>query len=72
MYETMLDISKKVEIVYEILQKETEEKERLQIQLKATEEAMEELKQNKHDLQTQKDDLRMDLHEEKKEKQSLL
>ena len=41
MYETMLDISKKVEILYETLQKEIEEKERLQLQLQATKEAME-------------------------------
>ena len=47
MYETMLKISKRVEIMYETLQKETEEKERLQIQLWATEEALEELKHNK-------------------------
>ena len=31
MYETMLKISKRVEIMYEALQKETEEKERLQL-----------------------------------------
>ncbi len=31
MYETMLKISQRVEIMYETLQKETEEKERLQL-----------------------------------------
>lgn len=46
MYETMLRISKKVEIMYEALQKETEEKEQLQLQLRAMEEALKELKHN--------------------------
>lgn len=50
MCKTMLEISKKVEIAYETLHKQTEEKEWLQLQLKATEEAMEELKQNEHNL----------------------
>ena len=36
MYETMLKISQTVEIMYETLHKETEEKERLQLQLQAT------------------------------------
>lgn len=72
MYETMLDISKKVEIVYETLQKETEEKDRLHLQLQATEEAMEELKKNKHNLQTENDELKMHLHEKKEEKQIFL
>ena len=68
MYETMLDISKKVEIMYENLQKETGEKEWLQLQLKATEEAMKELKQDRHNLQRENDELKMRLHEEKEEK----
>ena len=46
MYETMLKISQKVEIMYEALKKDTEEKQRVQIQLWATEEALEELKDN--------------------------
>lgn len=33
MYEIMLKISKRVEIMYEAIQKETKEKERLQLQL---------------------------------------
>ena len=41
MYETMLKISKIVEIMYETLQKETKEKERLQHELQATEDALE-------------------------------
>ena len=44
----------------------------MQLQLQATEEAMEELKKNKHNLQTENDELKMHLHEEKEEKQSLL
>ena len=40
-YKTMLNISKRVEIMYETLQKEIEEKEWLQLQLRATEEALE-------------------------------
>ena len=71
-YETMLKISKRVEIMYETLQKETEEKELLQLQLQATEEALEELKHNKHNLQIVNVELKMRLHEEKEEKQSLL
>ena len=67
MYETMLKISKRVEIMYETLQKETEEKERLQLQLQATEEALEELKHNNQSLQTDNDELKMCLHEEKEE-----
>ncbi len=46
MYETMLRVSKKVEIMHEALQKETEEKQRLKFQLRATKEALEELKHN--------------------------
>ncbi len=46
MYKTLLRVSKKVEIMYEDLQKEREEKKRLQLQLQATEEALEELKHN--------------------------
>ena len=38
-YETMLKFSQRVQIVYETLQKETEEKERLQLMLQATEKA---------------------------------
>ena len=72
MCKTILDISKKVEIVYENLQKETKEKELLQLHLQATEEAMEELKKNKNNLQTENDELKMHLHEEKGEKQSFL
>jgi len=44
MYDTMLKISKRVEIMYGILQKEIEEKEQLQLQMQATKEATEELK----------------------------
>ena len=58
--------------MYEALQKGTEEKERLQLQLQATEEAMKEMKQKKHNLQTNNVELKMLLHEEKEEKQSLL
>lgn len=72
MYKTMVKISNRVEIVYETLHKEIEEKERLQLQLQATEKAMKELKQNKHNLQTENNELKMRLHEEKEEKQSLL
>lgn len=46
MYEAMVKISKRVEIMYETIQKETEEKEWLQLQLQATEETLEELKHN--------------------------
>ena len=72
MYDTMLKISKRVEIMYEALQKEIEEKERLQLQLRATEETLEELKHNNQNLQTDNTDLNMHLHEEKEEKHSLL
>ena len=72
MYETMLKISKRVEIMYEALQKETEENEWLQLQLQATEEALEELKHNNQNLQIEKIELNMLLHEEKEEKHSLL
>ena len=71
-YETMLKISQRVEIMYEALQKETEEKERLQLQLRTTKEALEELKHNNQSLQTDNAELKMLLHEEKEEKQSLL
>ena len=71
-YETMLKISKRVEIMRETLQKETEEKEWLQLQLQATEEALEELKHNKHSLQTKNVELKMHLQEDKEEKHSLL
>ena len=40
MYETMLRMSQKVEIMYEALQKETDKKERMQLQLLATKEAL--------------------------------
>ena len=56
--------------MYETLQKETEENERLQLQLQATEEALEELKHNNQNLQTENIELKMLLHEEKEEKQS--
>ena len=72
MYETMLNISKRVEIIYETLQKETEEKERLQLQLRATEEALEEIKHNKQNLQIEKVELKIHLQEEKEEKHILL
>ena len=72
MYNTMLSISKRVEIMYETLQKETEKKEWLQLQLQATEEAMEELKHNKHNLQIKNIELKMRLQEEREEKHSLL
>ena len=72
MYETMLNISKRVEIMYETLQKETEENEWLQLQLQATEEALEELKHNNQNLPTENAELKMLLHEEKEEKQSFL
>ena len=52
MYETILRISQKVEIMYEALQKETAEKQWVQLQLRATEEALEELKDNKQNPQT--------------------
>jgi len=44
----------------------------LQLQLQATEEALEELKHNNQNLQTENVELKMCLHEEKEEKQSLL
>ena len=72
MYKTMLIVSQKVEIMYEALQEETEEKHWLQLQLQATEEALEELKHNNQSLQTYNAKLNMLLHEEKEEKQSLL
>ena len=72
MYETMLKISKRVEIMYEALQKETGEKDQLQLQLRATEEAPEELKHNKQNLRTDNVEPKMLLHEEKEEKQSFL
>ena len=68
MYQTMLKISQRVEIMYEALQKETEEKEQFQLQLRATEEALEELKHNKQNLQIENVELKMLLHEEKEEK----
>ena len=68
MYETMLKISKRVEIMYETLQKETKEKERLQLQLWATENTLGEPKHNKQTIQTENVELKMRLHEEKKEK----
>jgi len=46
MYETMLKISKRVEMMYETLQKEIEENERGKLQLQAMEEALKELKHN--------------------------
>ena len=58
--------------MYETLQKETEENEQLKLQLQATEEALEELKHNNQNLQTENDELNMLLHEEKEEKLSLL
>ena len=72
MYDTIIKISQRVEIMYEALQKETEEKELLQLQLRATKEALEELKHNKQNLQTENVELKMLLHEEKEEKQSFL
>ena len=71
-YETMLKISKRVEIMYEALQKETEEKEQSQLQLRATEEALEELKHNKQNLQIENVELKMRIQEEKEGKHSLL
>ena len=44
----------------------------MQLQLRAIEEALEELKQNKHNLQTENAELKMLLHEEKEEKQIFL
>ena len=67
MYETMLKISKRVEMMYEALQKETEEKEWLQLQLRAMKEALEELKHNNQNLQTENAELKVLLHEEKEE-----
>lgn len=72
MYETMLIISQNVEIMYEALQKETEEKERLQRQFPDTEEALEALKHNSQSLQVENGELKMLLQEEKEEKHSLL
>lgn len=72
MYDTMLNIYKRVEIMYETLKKEIKEKEWLKLQLQATEDVMEELKQNKHNLQIENYELNMHVHEEKEEKQSLL
>ena len=72
MYETMLRVSQKVEIMYEALQKARKEKERLHLQLWATEEALEELKHNNQSLQADNTKLKMLLQEEKEEKQSLL
>ena len=46
MYETILKISKRVEMMYETLQKEIEENERGKLQLQAMEEALKELKHN--------------------------
>lgn len=72
MYETMLKISKRVEIMHKTLQKEIEEKVWLQLQLRATEEALEEMKHNKHNLRTKNVELKTLLHEEKEEKNSFL
>ena len=72
MYEPMLKISQRVEIMYEAWQKEIEEKEWLQLQLRATEEALEELKHNKQNLQTESIELKMLLHEENEGKQIFL
>ena len=72
MYNTMLKISKRVEIMYETLQKEIKEKDRLQLQLQSMEEALEELKHNKQNLQTENIEVKMCLHGEKEEKHSLL
>jgi len=44
----------------------------LQLQLQATKEALEELKHNNQNLQTENVELKMCLHEEKEEKQILL
>ena len=72
MYETILRVSQKVEIIYESLQKETEEKQRLHLQLWATKEAQEELKHNNQNLQTKNVELKMLRQEEKEEKHSFL
>ena len=67
MYETMLKISQRVEIMYEALQRETKENERLQLQLPATEEALEVLKHINQNLQTDYAELKMRLHGERGE-----
>ena len=68
MYKTMLRVSKRMDIMYEALQKETEEKQWLQLQLRATKEALEELKHNNQRLQVDNAELKMLLQEEKEEK----
>jgi len=58
--------------MYEALQKETEEKEKLQLQLQAIEEALEELNHTNQNVQTDNIELKILLQEEKEEKYSLL
>lgn len=72
MYKTMLRVSKNLEIMYEALRKEIEEKQQLQLQLRATEEALEELKHNNTNVQVDNVELKMLLQEEKGEKHSFL
>ena len=85
MYETMLRVSEKADILYEayekqaaeneelktLLHKEKEEKQQLQLQLQATTEAWEDWKRNNEILQADHDALKAFLHEEKEEKQQL-
>ena len=85
MYETMLRVSGKVDILYEayekqaaeneelkaLLHKEKEEKQQLQLQLQATTEAWEDLKRNNETLQRDHDALKAFLQKEKEEMQQL-
>ena len=79
MYETMLRVSEKVDILYKayekqaveneelksLLHKEKEENQQLQLQLQATTKAWEDWKRNNEILQADHDALKAFLHEEK-------
>ena len=83
MYETMLRVSEKADILYEayekqaaeneelktLLHKEKEETQQLQLQLQTTIEVLEGWKRNNESLQADHDALKAFIHEEKEEKQ---
>ena len=85
MYETMLRVFEKAHMLYEsyekqveenvelktLLQEDKEDKQRLQLQLQATIEALGELKHNNESLQADHEALKTLLHEENEEKQRL-
>ena len=81
MYESMLRVSEKADILYEAYEKQAAENEELKTllhkekedkqQLQATTEAWEDWKRNNEILQANHDALKVFLHEEKEEKQQL-